>query len=753
MPDPIIQRSFAGGELAPALHARADTQRYLQALKACRNFIVRKEGGVANRPGTRFIDFAKTDTSGKRLMRYVASEAGRGVLIEIGQAYLRFFRDGAAVTVSGVPAWSNVTNYVPGDLVQFGGVNYYSMTANVNQQPDVSPGDWYALTGDIYEVPTPYPTSDRFQWNQSGNVITITHPNHQPRELIFESITRWILQPVTTTPDIAAPSGGAGVAGAAGARTYAYIVTAAAIDTYEESNPSSVITIAACAEPTAAAPNQLTWNAQATAVEFYVYCDPFGNGVFGFIGTAASNSFNDAGFIPDFNVTPPIPRSLFTTTNDFPTTSASFQQRRFFGNTNREPDSIFGSRIGFPSNFGIASPLQDDDAVTFRIAGNNHHPVRYLAAIKAGLVTMTDGGEWTITGAGGAKQPISPNSIDAEQETYIGVAPDVRPVIVGNAIIYARSRANGVHEIRFDQEVEGLGGRDLALWATHLLRRKTIVAMDFQQSPDSIIWFVRDDGTLLGLTYIPEQDVWGWHRHDTFSNLPGADGSAQSLIEDICVVPEGDEDVLYLLVARELEGVTRRTIERLERRDARDGFFNADSFFVDCGLSYSGAPVGAVAGLDHLDGQVVAVLADGQVVFDGDPEAANAADFTVTAGQIDLPTPASNVHVGLPIRFGEIELLDIDVQGNDIRAKRKRVNAITLLIERSSRSFQAGPDSANLRPYLPNEWDTDDAAADGPFELHLTNDFNDTGRVFIRQPDPLPLAILGVIPHVDVGGS
>jgi hypothetical protein len=51
----VIQRSFAGGEIAPALHARADLARYAIGLKTCRNMVVMRAGGATKRPGTQFV--------------------------------------------------------------------------------------------------------------------------------------------------------------------------------------------------------------------------------------------------------------------------------------------------------------------------------------------------------------------------------------------------------------------------------------------------------------------------------------------------------------------------------------------------------------------------------------------------------------------------------------------------------------------------------------------------------------------------
>lgn len=752
MPESVFQRSFAGGELAPSLHARADTSKYTTGAKTVKNFVVRKEGGVSNRPGTRFVEACKDAAAGKRLMRYVSQFVGFSELIEIGQGYFRFYVNGEQLEVTGVPAYSGATAYIPGDLVITGGVIYYNHSASTgNAPPDAA--FWYALTmtsatSGIYEIPTPYNADDFFKWNQSGNVITLTHDDHQPRELIVESLTRKVLQLVTTTPSVSPPGGVSGTAGAAGARTYSYIVTSAYRDTYEESNASAVAVIAGCAEPTAAAPNVVTWTAVPNTAEYYVYADPYQNGVFGFVGTSALTSFRDAGFVPDFAVTPPVSRNLFSSPDEHPAVSANFQQRRFFANSNDAPDAIWGSRTGFYANFGISSPLQDDDSVTFRIAGNNHHAIRYLIALKAGLILLTDGGEWTLTGGGGVGSPITPNSIAAEQETYVGIKDHVRPVIIGNTILYAQARGTVMRELRFDQNVEGLGGKDLSIYAQHLFGRdRQIVAMDYQQVPDSLVWAVRADGVLLGLTYIPEEEVWGWHRHETVMS----DGTLGTF-EDVCVVPEVDEDVVYVIVRRTVEGADVRYVEKLESRTIRDGFFATDCFFVDCGLTYAGAPASSFGGLDHLEGQVVAVLGDGVALFDGDPASAQAVNFTVASGSITLSAPVSVCHIGLPIRYADLELLDLDTSGSNVRDKKKRVGSVTVLVENSGRSFWIGPSSSDLRQYDRQAYEPNTFGFTGALELNTVSQVSETGRVVIRQKDPLPLTILGVIPNIEMGG-
>lgn len=927
-----IQRSLAAGELAPALHARADLTKYAQGLRTCRNFLVRKEGGAANRPGLVFVGAAKTNDAGTRVFPFIGPTVGESCLIEMGEGYLRFFRDGAPVRLTGIPAFDDTVDYALGDVVSSAGTNYvclketsetslierlaaenfdsammglpisdnypqpesaviagvesgsalrftwqsnslapafcyytrnhaadmtkyvdgvsvtdaatfapwvrlpvgspvtqvaiYLVTANwdatksINtggkntsayalvldgtklrlgtpsmgswfrptasdgsaltradwttvgtpnwatvagvivqvytpadteaqvdlddlalyephtgtRPPTPAPPDadyWYALTDDLLELPTPYTLATLPWWDQQGNTVVLTSTSHPPYELVYIDSAHWALRPAQTRPSIEPPLGLAGTAGAAGTLTRSYVVAAAKDGTYEESKPSAPVTVGSCAAPTAAAPVALTWDAVADAAEYYIYCDPSQSGTYGYVGTATGVcAFNDTGDPPDFETTPVQSRGLFAAAGDYPSRSGSYQQRRIYAGSTNAPDEVFLSRVGLPGNFGISRPLLDDDAVTFTLSGNRNHPVRWAVALKIGVFLGTDGGVWSATGGGGPKTPITPSSLDAEQETYTGVAPELRPLLVGNTILYVQARGSVLRELKYQQESDGMEGRDLSIWASHLFERQTIVALDYQEIPHSIVWAVRSDGTLLGLTYIPEQDIWGWHRHDT---LHGA-------VEDVAVVPEDDEDVLYLLVARTIGGATVRYIERMARRELRAGYEATDGIFLDSALTYSGAPATEISGLDHLEGETVNATADGVTVT----------GLTVTAGAVTLPTAASVVHVGLPIT-ADLETLDLDTAGASIRDKKKIVKSLTVLFDRTARTFEAGPDADTLAPFEAQEWE-DDAYFTGPAELSLPGYFSEAGRVFLRVTAPVPVAVLGLIPSVEIGG-
>ena len=123
---------------------------------------------------------------------------------------------------------------------------------------------------------------------------------------------------------------------------------------------------------------------------------------------------------------------------------------------------------------------------------------------------------------------------------------------------------------------------------------------------------------------------------------------------------------------------------------------------------------------------------------------------TVSGGAVTLGASASYVVVGLPYT-ADIETLDLDVQGSDVRDKLKRVHALTVLLDKSSRQFTAGPDVNHLTRYTIPSTDTTEKNYTGQVELAVVSTFKKPGRVFIRQDRPLPITILGLIPQAEIG--
>jgi len=232
-----IQRTFAGGELAPDLHGRADQTKYQTGLRTCRNAFVQRFGGIANRSGTGHVAEVKDSDTAVLLLPFIFSD-DQACLLELGDEYMRFVVDGGQVVVTGVAAWSSLTAYEAGDLVERLGVNYYCIAANTGETPP-STDYWYALTGDIFEIPTPYAAEDLslLKFAQDNDVVTFVHPDYPVYDLSRFGATDWTLEEVAFISQAETPVNIEGT-GEVGGNSYEYMVTAVA-QNGEESLPGT----------------------------------------------------------------------------------------------------------------------------------------------------------------------------------------------------------------------------------------------------------------------------------------------------------------------------------------------------------------------------------------------------------------------------------------------------------------------------------------------------------------------------------
>lgn len=453
------------------------------------------------------------------------------------------------------------------------------------------------------------------------------------------------------------------------------------------------------------------------------------NGIFGFIGVTDVLTFRDDNISPDVAQTPPAARNPFSGAGKYPSTVGFYEQRIYYFNTLDSPLSGWGSVINSYSNFNVSRPARADEAISFTVPASQVNEIRHMIPL-GDMILLTSDAEIKVSGTGDGNG-MAPGQISIKPQSYRG-SSWVRPIVIGNTIIYIQDKGSIVRDLGYKLEVDGFTGDDLSVLSNHLFDGYQITDWAYAQVPHSIVWCVRSDGVLLGLTYMREHEVWGWHRHDT-------DGA----FESVCTISEGQEDVLYAVVRRTIGGVTRRYVERLHERNWQVA---ADAFCVDSGLSYSGAPVAEVGNLHHLAGKKVSILAGGDVL----------AQQTVTGdGRVFLPRAYGKVHVGLPYQC-DIETLDIDMgmtgQGT-VQARKKSVPRVIVRLWRS-REFQAGPSVAKLlkTKMRQEHWDEAIALYTGDQELVLQPTWNSHGRVLIRQDDPVPLTILAIMPEVEIGG-
>lgn len=766
-----IQPSFSSGELAPATYARVDLNRYFTGLKTCRNFMVMPEGGVRNRSGTKFLAETKVSAQKSRLIAFQFSTE-QTYILEFGAGYIRFYTNGGQL-----------------------------LNASVT-----------------YEISTPYAEADLFALNytQSADVMTIVHPNYAPMELKRFGPTNWTLTNITFVPTIQPPTGLAGTprtGGTGDTTVYRYVVTSVSTDeSSEESLPSAQASVTSWDNKAGAV---LTWTAASGSVDHYnIYKDNNGSGIFGFIGQASGLTFTDNAIGPTKTDTPPSFDNPFASGNN-PGVVGYYQQRRVFGASNANPQTLWFSRVGAYNNFGFSTPTKDDDAITVTLASRQVNRIRALVPLKE-LLVLTSGAEWTITGdATGLK----PTNIQAQVQSYIG-SGTVPPAVYGNTALYVQARGQKLADLAYSYTSDGFQGQDLTVLSSHLVRGFEIEDMALAQVPNSVLWIVRNDGQLLGFTYLPAQEVFSWHRHDT-------DG----FYESVASVPEGDEDAVYFIVRRIINGVSRRYVERLASRQLSVPGADTEidrSFFVDSGLVYdgrgatsaslvltggtdwkypnaitlnSGSPVFNVgdvggtiklvgadgesvrvlvtlfgasqsvtvipqsivpaslrninairwgrakvsfSGLSHLEGRQVSILADGNV----EPPQ------IVTGGTVGIQRPAMLVAIGLPFT-SDLETLDMTLQNQpNFLGLNKRINSITAICEQT-RGISAGTDVDHLydlKQRADENYNDSVRLLTGLAEIQVAGKWEQPGRVFIRQSDPLPASILGVLFDVQAGG-
>lgn len=693
----VAFRNFTGGEVTPTLSARYDLQKFGSFLQCCENFIPNLHGDIERRPG----------------MRFIADLGGKSVLIpfqfntEPENNYVLIFREGS-ITVAGADGLLS-------------GVSIESP---------------YALD-DVYALSTA----------QAGDIVYLAHKNYVLRKLTRSGTApdyEWALEEVALNQSIAAPAAPTvtfvrdnGDDSAPLNYTLRYVVTAVDGDGVE--SVASAVGSTTGKYPTDWVVGNhvdLTWTAVEGAEEYNVYRESAG--YYGFIGVSRSTSFQDQNFEPDTATTPKEDWNPFEGGNN-PATVAFHQQRLVLGGTKDDPASFFMSRTGDYENFRKSRPLQDDDPVEYMLASGSIDEIRWMASF-GDLLIGTSGAEYKATSSGAA---ITSSDVQISVQSYWG-SSGLAPLIIGQSVMHCQRSGSHVRDLYYSWESDGYAGNDLSLLAPQLVESHHIMQWAFQQSPGSNIWAVRDDGVLLCLTYMKEQNVYGWSRHVT-----------QGKVLSVAVISGSQEDVVMLVVEREMGGAKKYFLERLAGR-FRDADGIGDAFYVDCGLtSRRETASDTVGGLGHLEGADVVALADGSPVE----------GLTVTDGAVTLPYAAKVVTVGLNYVSALSPLpLETDTQQGATLGKRRAYGKCVLRLYRSVGGKYAATKPGDLfdvagwkdsaaydLPFLPEKYGEACQPFSGNIEISLPSGQDADTSLWLMQDRPMPFRVVAIMADVDFG--
>lgn len=416
-----------------------------------------------------------------------------------------------------------------------------------------------------------------------------------------------------------------------------------------------------------------------------------------------------------------------------PSVVTFFEQRLVFANSNNNPQTVWFSKNGDYTNFTVGTA--DDDALIYTIASNQVNAVRFLSATRV-LTIGTSGGEYVLTATNDG--PVTPTTTLIRKYSNYGSAT-VEPVQVADVTLFAQRGGRKVREFRYAGEVNTAGYQapDMTILAEHITEGG-INQFAYQQEPDSIIWAVRADGTLLGLTYRREEEVVAWHKHV----IGGAFGGGQAVVESIATLPtDTGEDELFMVVKRTIQSVTRRYVEKMKLFDF--GNDTTTAFFVDSGLSYSGGATSSLSGLYHLEGESVAILANG----------ASHPDKTVSSATVALDFSSTSAVAGYNF-VSNLQTLRIEsgsVDGTS-QGKPKRIHGITLRLYETV-GIEVGNDSGEIDriPFRDSSMAMDEAVPlfTGDKNIEFEGGFDDDDRIYVRQNQPLPISVLAFFPRMN----
>ena len=411
---------------------------------------------------------------------------------------------------------------------------------------------------------------------------------------------------------------------------------------------------------------------------------------------------------------------------DYPTAVSYFEQRRWFGGTTQRPMNIWATKSGTESDMSYSMPTQDADRIAVRAAAREANRILHIVPLSQ-LILLTPSAEWRVTSLN--SDAITPTSISIRPQSYVG-ASNVQPIVVNNQMLYAASRGGHLRECGYSYEAGGFISNDVSLRASHLFDNKALRSMAYSKSPWPTVWSVSSDGRLIAMTYVPEQQVGAFSTVET-------DGT----FESCCVVPEGEEDVLYVTVKRNINGKGRRFVERMASRT----FIRLEeSMCMDCAGTYRGDPTTEINGLSWLEGAEVAIVADGGV----EPRQ------KVKDGKISISHPASIVHVGLPYT-ADMKTLPTAMalqDGSYGSGHQKNVRQVWFRVVDSG-GLKAGPDFENLAEYPSRNIEyagspPDPLSDEFGFEIPAT--WSASGQVCVRQDNPLPLRVISMTTMLEI---
>jgi len=570
-----------------------------------------------------------------------------------------------------------------------------------------------------YELVTTYAEADLFdlQFAQDADTMYITHKSYPPRKITRTGHTAWTITTVDFQrgPFLALNTDQADTL-TASADTGAGI-TVTAIGHTPFTVTSSIGSIWKLDDGYF----EITATASTTVVTATVRAEP--DGTAGDLNNSAAPSADWA-------------EGAFSIPNGYPRCVAFYEQRLMFAGSTSYPQHIWGSVSQEYENMHTdttGSGPVDIDAIIYVIASAQVNEIRYLdPGIE--LIVGTPGGIFALSSGSDANAMTYANVVVRRKSTF-GTAL-IMSERIGNAVYYIQRNLRTLREFVYSLEDDSYVSNDMTDLSDHITE-SGITDMEYQQSPENLLWCVRTDGELATFTRQTRHKVSAWSRQILGGSF-GTDG--QAIVESVAVIPDGEEDQVWISVKRTVDDSTVRYVEYFKTIDW--GTDDDDMFFVDSGLTYDSTAATTITGLTHLVGETVSVLTDGAVH----------PDVVVDAnGEIDLEWSAKVVQAGLSYTstYKSVNLEAGAVAGTS-QGKMKRIYKVLLRLYKTLGVKIGHSDAQDTIPFrdVGDEMDAGPDVFSGDKLVKFNRGWDRDAYIKVIQDQPLPLTVIALVPFM-----
>ena len=759
----ISQLAFTTGEVSPDVSSRFDLEQYKSALLEAENVVIRPYGAVAKRQGSQYVGQVKYSDKPTRLFEFTTN-TNNSFMLEFGDKYIRVWNYGI---YTGIEVTTPFTSDILFDLNcnQSGDVMFIcSGKYPIQTLSRYSDTDWRMSTYKLTEQPYDEINTDNgHTLTVNGDTITST------KDLFTQDMVGSVIQIAYYVEAVHTKSAGEVVE----KKVKRYMQAQTIEKTYNNIN-YNVGAFSTDTELSWKFTTHGTWegtvklqisnNDGQTWKDYRTYTSKNDYNVtdtgkieagarLKYVSDIKSGSVNcDLSIMPftqygiveiksvtdaknaKVNVLNGIKEGepsyqwklgSWNRGRGYPKLCTFYQDRFVVAATDSKPNFIWFSRTGDYPNFGVEKvegTITDDSAITMPVINRKMCEIRHLVPAND-LIILTSGNEWIVRG----DKTITPTNCNLKTQTQRG-ALSCEPQFIGNRCVFVQERGGTVRDMGYSYESDNYTGQDLTLFVKTLVKGHLAVTSAYAQDPDSIIYYVRDDGQLNCLTYIPEQKVYGWSHFVT--------NGKYRYVESVA---EGEQDTIYFVVDRVINNKSVKCIERSIPLYTED---NSD-VFLDCYVKVANSIKTDYINAPHLVGQMVDIVIDGQQM---------PSRVVPPTGVIKLDGKANVITVGLPYTT-KIKIPNVEQQIND-GTLQGRVATVSRVVLRMYKSFggKVGRtfDRMDDITLPPNELFTGDKPVILP---KMGINYSTDTSICIKHSDPFPFNLLSITRIVEIGGG